>query len=264
MNSKLENLWATKNKNDEWWSSFVTSPLAIAANYLVIDWKWVTPNRLTAFSFIVACAATALIVVGGRVEFMVAAILIHASHVLDCMDGQMARYRRVSSAAGSFLDKVTDQIQVILWFGAVGYAAFQQSGEVFPVFLAFAGVAFYSLRGYIKYVSIHTEMLRDRDFLDRTLREKAEIEARKTVKAGPAAGFRANLQWFLGEQRKIFGFDEGVFIFMLSAALIFNALTTMLWVFAISQTIYGIIRAVQRARSLHLSQGRQILTPFDK
>ena len=33
MMDKLEQLWATKTRDDEWWSSFITSPLAIAANY---------------------------------------------------------------------------------------------------------------------------------------------------------------------------------------------------------------------------------------
>lgn len=111
MNSKLHRLWATKNKNDEWWSSFVTSPLAIAANFIAVDWKWLTPNLITLLSFVTALVATALIVVGGQFEFYTAAVLIHASHILDCMDGQMARYRDVSSPWGSFLDKMTDRSQ---------------------------------------------------------------------------------------------------------------------------------------------------------
>ena len=264
MNSKFQNLWATKNKNDEWWSSFVTSPLAIVANYFVVDWKWLTPNRLTALSFIVACAAVALILEGGRMEFIIAAFLIHASHVLDCMDGQMARYRQVASRAGSFLDKMTDQIQVILWFGAIGYAAFHQSGNILPVFLSFIGVAFYSLRGYIKYVVIYTEMSDDPAYLKRTSAEVSEIESQRITEAGPGFGFKANLRWFAGEQRKFFSFDEGVFIFILSAALLFNALTAMLWVFALSQLFYGIARSIQRARMLHLNQASQILTTTEK
>jgi len=39
MNRKLTRLWATKNKDDEWWSSFVTLPLAIAINYVAVDIK---------------------------------------------------------------------------------------------------------------------------------------------------------------------------------------------------------------------------------
>jgi hypothetical protein len=84
-------LWATKNKDDEWWSSFVTSPLAIAANYLVVDIKWLTPNLITLFSFVVPIVSVLFIIGGGTMNFIIAAILIHLSHVLDCMDGQMAR-----------------------------------------------------------------------------------------------------------------------------------------------------------------------------
>ncbi|YCM42658.1 hypothetical protein V2O64_15200 [Verrucomicrobiaceae bacterium 227] len=93
---------------------------------------------------------------------------------------------------------------------------------------------------------------------------KSEIESRRVTKAGPGFGMKANLRWFAGEQRKVFSFDEGVFIFMLSVALIFNALTVMLWVFAVSQVFYGIARSIQRARKLHLNQSGQILTTTEK
>jgi phosphatidylglycerophosphate synthase len=264
MNDKFQRLWATKNKNDEWWSSFVTAPLAIAANYLVVDYKWLTPNLLTLISFMVAIAATTLIVGGGQAEFYAAAALIHLSHVLDCMDGQMARYRRVTSRGGGFFDKITDQVQVILWFGAIGYASYVQTQDILPVFLAFVGVAFYGLRGYVKYVAIYTEMGDDKDYLEKALREVSEIESKTKDTAGPGHSTMANLRWFASQQRKIFSFDEGVFIFMLSAALIFDSLIPMLWVFAVSQAFYGIIRSLQRGRQLHRNQLRQILTTTEK
>jgi len=62
MNEKLTRLWETKTKNDEWWSSFVTSPLAIAVNYFVVDIKWLTPNWITLISFVTAIVATLFIV----------------------------------------------------------------------------------------------------------------------------------------------------------------------------------------------------------
>ena len=240
MNEKLTRLWETKTKDDEWWSSFVTSPLAIAVNYFVVDIKWLTPNWITLISFVTAIVATLFIVVGGSANFVIAAALIHLSHVFDCMDGQMARYRKTTSLSGSFYDKVTDQIQVTLWFGAIGYAAYTQSHHVLPVFLAFAGVAFYSLRGYVKYVTLYTEMSRDSGYL-----EKLSIKNTNTEKediAGLGFGVMANLRWFLNEQRKILSFNEGVLIFMLSLALVLDALTPMLWVFAISQLFYGLFR----------------------
>ena len=188
MKQKFARLWDTKTKDDEWWSSFVTSPLAIGANYFAVDVKWLTPDRITLLSFIVAIVSTVFVVQGGTVNFVIAAVLIHASHVLDCMDGQMARYRQTPSALGSYIDRVTDQIQVTLWFGAVGYAAYLQSHDVIPVILAFIGVAFYGLRGYSKYVAIHTEMS-----LDNTYLEKIASAKTTPIGAGPGFGFAANI-----------------------------------------------------------------------
>ena len=245
MNLKLSNLWATKTKDDEWWSSFVTSPLAIVLNYFVVDIKWFTPNKITLISFISAAIAAVFIVLGGVQNFIIAAILIHLSHVFDCMDGQMARYRKTSSISGCYYDKLTDQIQVFIWFGAIAYAASQQSGSVIPVFLALVGIAFYSLRGYSKYVTIYLEASQVNDS---TQDDKPEEVIAET--AGIEFGLMANLRWFLKEQKKIFSFDEGVFIFMLSLALILNMLTPMLWIFALSQVFYGLLRAWQRGVNL--------------
>ena len=244
MNKKLSRLWATKNKDDEWWSSFVTSPLAIAVNYVAVDIKYLTPNMITLFSFITAIVAALFIVTGGTVNFIIAAVLIHWSHVLDCMDGQMARYRKITSSSGSFFDKLTDQIQVAIWFGSVGYAAYIQSQSVLPVFLAFTGVTFYFLRGYTKYVAIYTEMSRDDGYLEK-LSEKV-LRAKKEETAGLGFGVLKNVLWFVREQRKILLFDEGVFVFMLSFALLLDKLTPMLWVFAISQLFYGLARGWQQ------------------
>ncbi len=246
MNQKLTRLLATKNKDDEWWSSFVTAPAAIVINYFVVDLKWLTPNLLTLCSFIVAIVSALFIVSGGKNNFIAAALLIHTSHVLDCMDGQMARYRNSFSRSGSFYDKVTDQIQVTIWFGSVGYAAYAQTQNALPVFLALLGIAFYGLRGYIKYVTIHSEMSNDNMYLMKiSQREKKAVDG-----SSDGFNFAAFLRWFVKEQKKILLFNEGVFIFMLSLGLIINQLTMILWIFAISQVFIGFIRVWQQGFQL--------------
>lgn len=249
MMGKMTRLWATKTKDDEWWSSFVTAPLAIAANFFAVEVHWITPNRITAASFLVAVLATLCIAIGGTGFFIAAAILIHLSHVLDCMDGQMARYRKVSSPIGSYYDHLTDQVQVTLWFGAVGYAAYAQSLSVLPVFLALIGIAFYGLRGYAKYVALEIETARDPEHPSTMARLKQR---------DPTAGFGfdvgANLTWFLKEQRKALAFDEGVFIFMLSAALIFDQLLPMLLIFAASQVFWGTYKTWARGVNIDANQ----------
>ena len=264
MNDRLQKLWATKNKDDEWWSSFVTSPLAVGLNWIVVDYKWLSPNLITLFSLITALMASALIVIGGSGNFIAAALLINFSHILDCMDGQMAKYRGVSSRFGNFFDKVTDQIQIFFWFSAIAYAAYVQTQDATTIFLAFTGVTFYSLRVYVKYVTIFIEIDHDKDYLQKASQEAASINKNKQNKAGLGHGWKANLKWLLSEQKKFVLFNEAVFVFMLSSALVLDAIVPMLWVFAISQIYYGSVRSWQRGRQIFLNQHNELLVPMEK
>jgi phosphatidylglycerophosphate synthase len=261
---KLQRLWATKNKDDEWWSSFVTAPLAVLVNFVVVDFKCLSPNRVTLLSLIVALVSSYLIIIGGQFYFLIAAALINVSHVLDCMDGQMARYRESSTRYGSFFDKVTDLVQVYFWFAALGYAAYLQTGDVLPIFLAFTGVSFYSLRGYIKYVIIYTLASDDTDDLDNSIRAAPKFAMKEEDSAGLGHGFVANVKWFMSQQRKFLSFDEGVFVFMLSIALTFNILNPILWIFAGSQIFYGIVRTYQGGLQLQRVHSPQIVTTTEK
>ena len=255
---KFKRIWATKNPNDEWWSSFVTSPLAVVCNWFVVDIAWITPNLITLLSFIVALVSAVFICLGSSEEslgiafYVAAAVLIHVSHILDCMDGQMARYRGTLSRSGGFYDKATDHLQVFVWFGAIGYAGYMQTqSDVTPIFLAFIGVCFYALRGYVKYVAIHSKMERDKEYLTEISRASAALQKQLDEFGGLDKGLGNNLMWFMKEQRKLFNFDEGVFVFMLSLALISpSTLIPMLWVFAVSQIFWGIIRCCQRGQQL--------------
>jgi len=263
--TKFKRLWETKNKNDEWWSSFFTSPLAILLNWIVVDWKFLTPNRITFLSFLVSIVAAGLILTLNYNGFIMAAVLLNLSHIFDCMDGQMARYRGTASAFGSYYDKVTDHIKIFLFFGASAYAAYKQTQDITVIFLAFTGVSFYYVRGYVKYLTMFLQMEQNPNYLeDSSKAKKMELINLSPDKAGPGAGFKVNLVWFLKEQRKIFEFSEAVFIFMISFGLIFSQLTLILWIFAITQVYYGCHRSWQRGFQIYYAQNRALFKPIEK
>ena len=87
-------------------------------------------------------------------------------------------------------------------------------------------------------------MSEDSRYLEKLSKEAMHVK--KEATAGLGYGILANLRWFIREQRKILDFDEGVFIFMLSFALVFDKLTPMLWVFTISQLYHGLSRSWKR------------------
>ena len=256
--TKFQRLWKTKNKDDEWWSSFVTAPIGILLNVIVVDWSILNPNRLTTLSFIVSLFGAAFILPYSYQNFVTAVILIQLSHVLDCMDGQMARYRGISSPAGSFYDKIVDFIKIFLFFAAVSFTAFEETHNITVVFLGFTATFFYTLRSYIKYVTLSILAENDREYFNNALNTKVKLSA------GPGFSLRKNLLWFLREQRKFFRFEEGVFVFLISAALLLQALLPLLWILAISQLYYGLMKAIQRGLQIQKSKYREMSRHFNK
>jgi hypothetical protein len=81
------------------------------------------------------------------------------------------------------------------------YAAYVQSQSVLPVFLAFIGVAFYTLRGYSKYIEIFAQMTTDRDYLDKSIKEARAQQTSEVAVLGfgllpTCAGFSTSSQKF--------------------------------------------------------------------
>ena len=180
------------------------------------------------------------------------------------MDGQMAKYRGISSRFGSYFDKVTDQIKIFAWFGAMAYASYLQTSSSMPIFLAFTGVTFYSLRVYVKYVTIFVEVDHDAAYLEKSSREAATLDEQRSEIGGLGQGFTQNLRWFLGEQRKFFLFNEAVFVFLISAALAFDIILPVLWLFAASQLHYGLVRSWQRGSQIYHNQHGELIKPIEK
>jgi phosphatidylglycerophosphate synthase len=65
----------------------------------------VTPNALTWGMIVVGVAAAAALTVPGVWGAVAAVLLIQGQILLDCSDGELARWRRQSSTAGVYLDR---------------------------------------------------------------------------------------------------------------------------------------------------------------
>lgn len=89
-----------------------------------------TPNLITGISLAVGIGAGLLIFTDRPVSWVVAAVLLQLALIIDCMDGEVARYGRRYSAFGGWLDGIGDRIKEYLVFAAVGAVA---AGDHHPV-----------------------------------------------------------------------------------------------------------------------------------
>ena len=96
----------------------------------------VTPNQISVLSLFMVILAGILLGTGRIAVALVGVFLIHFSQVLDCVDGEIARYKQQHSINGMFLSWIASNItNAAKWFG-LGFYCYFNSGNVFYVLLA--------------------------------------------------------------------------------------------------------------------------------
>ncbi|MFI6331775.1 DUF5941 domain-containing protein [Micromonospora chersina] len=96
------------------WSPYVTKAAARIG---------LGPTAVTMISVAFAVAAAVLFGVGGRPALVAGGVLLYLGFVLDCVDGQLARYTRHFSAWGGWLDTMADRAKEYVVYAGLGYGA---------------------------------------------------------------------------------------------------------------------------------------------
>ncbi|MBB4705901.1 CDP-alcohol phosphatidyltransferase family protein [Sphaerisporangium siamense] len=124
--------------------SAIKSDDGLVATYLVSSWSGhlvraaarlgLTPNAVTGLSVGLAGLAAVAFSAGERRAQVAGAALLYLSFVLDCVDGQLARYTRAFSPIGAWLDATFDRVkEYVVYVGlAVGYAGAADGGVLGP------------------------------------------------------------------------------------------------------------------------------------
>ncbi|GAA4205786.1 hypothetical protein GCM10022252_66880 [Streptosporangium oxazolinicum] len=126
---------AEVDENEARLDAAVKSNDGFFATYAVSSWSrhlvkpaarlGLTPNAVTGISVGLAALAAVWFSVGTRSGMVTGAVLLYLSFVLDCVDGQLARYTRAFSPLGAWLDATFDRVkEYAVYLGlAIGYAA---------------------------------------------------------------------------------------------------------------------------------------------
>jgi phosphatidylglycerophosphate synthase len=109
----------TQKPKDILWNRFVARPLA--ALFLVpLARTPVTPNQITLATLVVFVAGAAMLALRpGHGALIGAVAILELSYVLDCVDGQLARWKGTSSPVGAHLDFLMDELKAFVLVAAV-------------------------------------------------------------------------------------------------------------------------------------------------
>ncbi|WP_328408724.1 CDP-alcohol phosphatidyltransferase family protein [Streptomyces violaceus] len=97
--------------------------------------RGLTPNQVTTASLITALIAAACAATGTRGGFVAAGVLLIASFVLDCTDGQLARYSLQYSTLGAWLDATFDRAKEYAYYAGLALGAARGGDDVWGLAL---------------------------------------------------------------------------------------------------------------------------------
>jgi phosphatidylglycerophosphate synthase len=113
--------------NDGFFSVFVLRKFSKILTWVAVR-VGATPNQVTTLSFLIGLYSAYSFSRGEFLHTLLGAILLQVSIIVDCVDGELARYTRKFSKLGAWLDAVTDRVKEYLVYLGLAYGA-AKSGD---------------------------------------------------------------------------------------------------------------------------------------
>lgn len=124
-----QRLRSASRLGDGAYSTAVVRPLSRIGTRLALRID-LSPNAITVISLAVGLVAALLVLTGRPAGWIAAAVLLQLALVIDCMDGEVARFTRRFSALGAWLDGIGDRIKEYAIFAAVASVAAREGQPV--------------------------------------------------------------------------------------------------------------------------------------
>jgi phosphatidylglycerophosphate synthase len=155
---------------DGFFSTYAVRPLSRRTTGVGLRLGW-SPNAVTVASLALGAVATALTAIDNRWCWAVAGVLLLAALVVDCVDGEIARFTRRFSALGAWLDAVGDRIKEYSLIAAVAWVAARRGESAWG--LAATAMVLITLRHLEDYAYVH----RQRASIDGVRPDRLDIDA---------------------------------------------------------------------------------------
>lgn len=223
----------------DWWTLTFGDPMSWLILSLVGDWKWITPMGITILSLFVRIAGAVTIALGAGGSLIWGVFLIQLGVVMDHMDGNLARYRKITNLTGGFMDRIFDGVSFLAIISGLGWLAVSQGAPFYLLLLAPLTGGFYLVICYMYWSYAYYE-----------LREFGES---KLVKPGAIESDQSDVPtWkiIIRGQKRILNFHHIDFYFWVSLSVVIGKPAWGVWFLFTVVGINMILRFIQRFKRL--------------
>jgi phosphatidylglycerophosphate synthase len=119
---------ATRKKHDQVFNTYFMRPIAAFVVSLIARTS-ITPNQVTILSLLLmVSAATVLAAVPTWQGGLLGVALLELSYLLDCVDGMLARHKKLASQQGHLFDFFTDELKAVVLTAGLGLHVYRKGG----------------------------------------------------------------------------------------------------------------------------------------
>jgi len=117
-----------------WYAKYVIRHISIRITRLILP-TGISANQATVIFLITGVLGCILLGTGDLSYSIFGILLIQFSYIFDCVDGEIARYRKQSSVNGVFIDSVGHEVLTPAIFLAMTFFIFNNTHQVFMLVL---------------------------------------------------------------------------------------------------------------------------------
>lgn len=159
--SELKVGYTQKKRNSEkidLWLYYFARPLSWPLTWLCAT-LGLSATAVTFISIVAVIAGAICIVMGSYTVTIVGILLFNLWIILDCVDGNIARYRQTFSPYGEFIDAVGGYFATTFLFSSLGYLSFRLFNNPYYLIAGFWATisSLFSRLLYQKYKNVFTD-----------------------------------------------------------------------------------------------------------
>lgn len=148
---KISDLKPYQKPQDSIFSVLFTRHLSRVLTFFLLRFSsQVTPTQISLLSFLLAILACILFLFSNYWWRILGVIILQISFALDCSDGEIARYKNMTSAFGAWLDSVFDRFKEIFMFSALAGQWYFRQDSLDVFFITLLAIIGWQLVAYLR------------------------------------------------------------------------------------------------------------------
>ena len=125
----------------DWYGRFFVWKISAPITYLLVRTP-ISANQITVIQEIIGTIGAIMLAVPSIKIMLLGIFLIQFGFILDCVDGEVARYKGQSSVRGVFLDLIGHQIVIPFYIFFTSLGVFVRTGQIDALVVGFLGALF--------------------------------------------------------------------------------------------------------------------------